>query len=195
MIYPDLECILEDYQTNRNDESIPWTVKKNIHFVCGYSIAHIDTQSNKSIADFFNGLDSLEVLCRALKYHSVKIFNSWNIKEEGNDLTTSQEENYNNSDKCYFCNKEFCNDLKNKDYFRFEKVITHDPYIGKYIGASHSICNLRYKSQKYIPVMIHNGSNYDFKLLVRYIAEHFRKDIYLIPENIEKIYDILFSYP
>ena len=31
--------------------------------------------------------------------------------------------------------------------------------------------------------------------MLRYIAENFRKDIYLVPENIEKIYGILFSYP
>ena len=34
--------------------------------------------------------------------------------------------------------------------------------------------------------MIHTGSNYDFKLLMKHIALHFKKDIYPIPENTEK---------
>ena len=43
----------------------------------------------------------------------------------------------------------------------------HDHYSGKYRGASHLIFNLRYSTQKDIPLLIHNGSNYDFKLLIR----------------------------
>ena len=41
--------------------------------------------------------------------------------------------------------------------------------------------------------MIHNGSNYDFKLLMKYIALHFKKDIYSISENTEKY--MTFSFP
>ena len=41
--------------------------------------------------------------------------------------------------------------------------------------------------------MIHNGSNYDFKLLMKHIALHFKKDIYSISENTEKY--MTFSFP
>ena len=34
-------------------------------------------------------------------------------------------------------------------------------YTGKYRGAAHSICNLRYKTHKEIPVALHKRSNYD----------------------------------
>lgn len=192
MIYLDLECIIKDYHANQNDESIPWTLKKNTHTVCGYSIAYINSKNNDCISDYHHGFDSLQVLCDTLTKYSKNIINSWDIKEY-NDLTTHQQENYDNSDKCYFCNKEFCEDLKDPDHFKLEKDITRDPYTGKNIDASHSICNLRYKPQKDIAILVHNGSNYDFKLLIKHIPLHFKKDINLIPENTEKY--MTFSFP
>ena len=164
-----------------------------MHTVCSYSIAHINSQSNDCIVDYHHGYDSLKNLCETLTNYSIKIVESCDLKEECNELTTIQEQNYDNSDTCYSCNKEFSKDLKNPNHCKLKKVITHDPYTGKYTGASHSICNLRYKPQKDIPFMIHNGSNYNFKLLIRCTAEHFKKDIYLIPENTEK--NMALSFP
>ena len=39
-----------------------------------------------------------------------------------------------------------------------KKVRDHCHYTGKYRGAAHSICNLRYKIPREIPVVFHNGS-------------------------------------
>ena len=69
----------------------------------------------------------------------------------------------------------------------------HDHYTGKYRGAAHSICNLRYKKQEDIPVVIHNGNNYDFHLIITELAKEFTSEIYCIPEDKEK-YNI-FSIP
>ena len=63
------------------------------------------------------------------------------------------------------------------------KVEDHDHYTGKYRGAAHSICNLRYKMQEDIPVVIHNGSNYDFQLIITELAKEFRSEIHCIPED------------
>ena len=38
--------------------------------------------------------------------------------------------------------------------------------IGKFRGAAHSICNLRYKVQKNIPIVFHNGSVYDWHFII-----------------------------
>ena len=44
------------------------------------------------------------------------------------------------------------------------KVKDHCHYTGKYRGAAHNICNLRYKIPKEIPIVFRNGStnNYHF---------------------------------
>ena len=37
--------------------------------------------------------------------------------------------------------------------------------LGNVVATAHNICYLRYKIPKYIPVVFHNGSNYDFDIL------------------------------
>ena len=32
-------------------------------------------------------------------------------------------------------------------------------------GAAHSICNLRYKTTEQIPIVLHNGSTYDYHFI------------------------------
>ena len=40
-------------------------------------------------------------------------------------------------------------------------------------GAVHSICNLRYRTPKGIPVVFHNGSTYDYHFIIKELAEEF----------------------
>ena len=51
-----------------------------------------------------------------------------------------------------------------------QKVRDHCHYTGKYRGAAHSICNLRYKISKEIPVVFHNGSTYDYRFIIKQLA-------------------------
>ena len=44
--------------------------------------------------------------------------------------------------------------LKDKEY---RKVRDHCHYTGEYIGAAHSICNLKYSVTKKNPIVFHNG--------------------------------------
>ena len=46
---------------------------------------------------------------------------------------------------CYVCKKRFSTGNENKKY---HKVKDHCHYTGKYRGAAHCICNLRYKTPK-----------------------------------------------
>ena len=46
IILIDTESILEKYDTIENDENIPWTIKKDMHTVCGYSMTHLSNHDN-----------------------------------------------------------------------------------------------------------------------------------------------------
>ena len=59
------------------------------------------------------------------------------------------------------------------------------PYTGKYRGAAHSLCNLRYQEQRNIPVIIHNGSNYDFHLLIKELSKKLKSKMCCIGKNTE----------
>ena len=64
---------------------------------------------------------------------------------------------------------------------------------GKYSGATPSICNLRYKTPKEIPVVFHNGSTYDYHPTIKELAKEFEGQSEYLGKNTEKY--ITFSVP
>ena len=73
------------------------------------------------------------------------------------------------------------------------KVWGHCHYTGKFRGAAHSICNLRYKTPKEIPVVFHNGSTYDYHFIIKKLAKELDGQFECLAENSEKY--ITFSVP
>ena len=71
---------------------------------------------------------------------------------------------------CHICEKEFCTDEDKKEFKKMQKVRDHCHYTGKYRGAAHSICNLRYKTSKKIPVVFHNGATCDYHFIIKKLA-------------------------
>ena len=98
-------------------------------------------------------------------------------------LTKKEEKNHNKQKVCHICRKEFNTDDSDKKNF---KVKDHCHYTGKYRGASHDTCNLRYETPKEIPVVFHNGSTYE-------LAKEFEGEFECLGENTEKNID--FSVP
>ena len=79
------------------------------------------------------------------------------------------------------------------EYKLYHKVRDHDHYTSKFRGAAHNICNLRYCTTKEISVVFHNGSTYDFHLIINELAKEFRGNIDCLGENMEKY--ITFTVP
>ena len=72
------------------------------------------------------------------------------------------------------------------------KVRDHCHYTGKFRGAAHSICNLRYKVPKEIPVVAYNVA-YGHHFIINQLGKQFRGQFKCIGENDEKC--ITFSAP
>ena len=77
-------------------------------------------------------------------------------------LTKEQQQSYRNAKLCYACKENKY--LKDKKYF---KVRDHYHYTGKYRGAVHSICNLKYS----VPKKIH----YDYHFIIKHLAKKLKK--------------------
>ena len=73
-------------------------------------------------------------------------------------LTKDEKKIHREQKVCYICKKGFSTDDNNKKY---HKVRDHCHYAGKYRGAAHDICNLRYKTPKESPVVFHNGEEFE----------------------------------
>ena len=76
---------------------------------------------------------------------------------------------------------------------KHHKVRDHCHYTGKYRGAAHNICNLRYKVPKEIPVVFHNDSTYDYHFIIKELVKKFEGNFDCLGENTEKY--ITFSVP
>ena len=95
----------------------------------------------------------MERFCKDLKEHATKIIDY--EKKEMIPLTDEENKSYRKQNVCYICKTGFSTHDDNKKYY---KVRDHCHYTGKNGGAAHSICNLRYKTSKEIPIVFHNGS-------------------------------------
>ena len=65
--------------------------------------------------------------------------------------------------------------------------------VGKYRLGALSIRNLKYNAPKEIPLVFHNGSNYDYHLIRTELAKEFEGEFSCLRENKQKF--IIFSVP
>ena len=187
VVYADLECLLKKLSTCQNNPNESSTTEINKHTPSGYSLftlCSFDKTKNK--LDYYGGKDCMKKFCKYLREHSIKIINY--EKKKMIPLTTEEKIHYNEQEICYICKKEF--DKSNKKHY---KVRDHCHYTGKYRGAAHNICNLRYKIPKEIPVVFHNGSTYDYHFIIKELVKEFDGNFECLGENTEKY--ITFSVP
>ena len=112
-------------------------------------------------------------------------------KKEMIPLTDKENKFYEKQKFCYIWKKGFRTD--DDDNKKYQKVKDHCHYIGKFRGAAHSICNLRYKTPKGIPIVLHNGFTYDYHFIINQLAKEFEGVSECLGENTEKY--ITFSVP
>ena len=83
--------------------------------------------------------------------------------------------------------QEFHTDKNNKKEFKLkQKVKDHYHYTGKFRGAAHNICNLRYKIPKEISVVFHNGSTCDYNFIIKQLTKEFKVNFDCLGKNTEK---------
>ena len=128
----------------------------------------------------------MKKFCKDLRTHATKIINYETKKMK--PLTIKENIHFNEQEICYICKKEF--DKSDKKHY---KVRDHCHYTGKYRGAAHNICNLRYKISKEIPVVFHNSSTYDYHFIIKELVKEFDENFECLGENTEKY--VTFSVP
>ena len=72
-------------------------------------------------------------------------------------MTMHDKMAYDNSTLCHICNKELDED----------RVRDHWLLSGKFRGAAHEVCNLKYKVLTFFPVIFHKLSGYDNHVFIK----------------------------
>ena len=167
VVYADLECLLEKISTCQNNPNESSTTEINKHTSSGYSLfTHCSFDKSKNKLNHYRSKDCMKKFCKDLREHAAKIINC--EKKKMMPLTTEEKIHYNEQEICYICKKEF--DKNDKKHY---KVRNHCHYTGKYRGAAHDICNLRYKIPKEIPVVFHDGSTHDYHFIIKELVKEF----------------------
>ena len=153
---------------------------------CGYSLDLVASyDSNKDKHTFYRGTDCTKKLCDDLKDQAMELINT--EKKEMIPLTDYEKWEYETLNYCHICNRKFCTDKNGKSIYEvYHKVRDHCHYTREFRGAAHNICNLRYREQREIPVVLHNGSNYNYHLIIKELAERFEGQLDCLGENTEK---------
>ena len=172
IIYADLECLLEKISTCCNDPDLSSTTTINHHVPSGYSIyTHCSFDKSHNKLSQYRGEDCTKRFCKDLRDHATRI-----IDYKKKFITPLTKEEEDKEKIGHICRKELDND----------KVRDHCHFTGKYRGAAHNACNLRYKIPKNIPVLFHNGWTYDYHFIIRELANEFEGNFECLGENTEK---------
>ena len=149
---------------------------------------HCSFDKTKNKLDYYRGEDCTKKFCLTLREHATKIINY--EKKEMIPLTKKEEKKHNKQEVCHLSKKEFNTDDSDKKHHKL-KDQCHDT--GKYRGAAHNICNLRYKIPKEILIVFHNGSTYDYHFIIKELVKEFDGNFECLGENTEKY--LTFSVP
>ena len=97
------------------------------------------------------------------------------------DMTEQDKNDFKNATECYICNN-WKGGFVNGDKCLC-KVRDHDHVTGKYRGAAHSECNIKYNTKNIkIPVFFHNLKNYDAHLIISH-AQCYATNMNVITQN------------
>ena len=183
VVYADFECFTEKIDTCQPEEGKSFTNQYQKHSPSGFSylikcfdddilaphLRHYTAESpDDNIPRLF--IESLE---KDIK----EIYNKFK-KPKKMVMTREDRMTYKKATHCHICEEEID---KDKD----KKVRDHCHLTGKFRGAAHNKCNLKFKIPKFYPVIFHNLSGYDSHLFIKNLGKSEGK-IDCIPCNEEK---------
>ena len=174
VIYVDAESLTEQIQSCGPDPEKSYTKKYQKHNIISfsYSIICFNDSVYKPVLRTYTGPDAAQKFVEMLE-EDIKIIA--NIPEVDMIFRKLEAKRFKKETKCWICEGEFNDD----------KVRDHCHFTGRYRGAAHNSCNLKYRKPNFTPVVFHNLAGYDSHLFIKELGFS-EGDIDCIPNNEEK---------
>ena len=173
-IYADFESLLKPISRCEPNPKISSTTKYQKHEPISFS--YYIKCFEDTVCDLkprtYTGEDATE---KFIEWLEKDVKDISNIKKRNMIFGEKEAEDFNNATNCWICEGELGPD----------KVRDHCHFTGRYRGATHNQCNLKYKKPAFTPVVIHNLTNYDAHLFVKHLGCS-EGDISCIANNDEK---------
>ena len=164
IIYADIETLIKKIDRCANNPENYSATKIGEHIHCKYSMSTIwafDNTENKHT--LYRGKRCMEKIWTYSREHVTNVINF--EKNKKLPLTKKELKLHQDATECYICGKRFLKRFANDN--NYQKVRDHCHYKGKYRGAAHSTCNLKFNVASEIPVVFCSGSNYDYHFIIK----------------------------
>ena len=179
-IYADFECYNKPIHTNTPDPNKSYTNKLTKHepasfvyYIKSFNENVYKSQLRTYVKEKEEDPDVIDAFINMLE-EDVKI-----ISQLGNEkmvITKKEEEEFKQASDCWICKKK----LNLED-----RVRDHCHFTGRFRGAAHNRCNLKYSKPNNISVFFHNLTGYDSHLFIKKLGVT-EGNIDCIPNNEEK---------
>ena len=178
MIFADTESLTKQIQSCEADPEKSYAKKYPKHELISFSyyIKCFYDMVYEPVMRSYTGPDASKIFVEMLE-KGIKIIA--NIPEVDMIFGKEEAERFKKETKCWICKQDFNND---KDV----KVRDHCHFTGRYRGAAHNSCNLKYrKKPDFTPIAFHNLAGYDSHLFIKELGFS-EGNINCIPNNEEK---------
>ena len=123
-----------------------------------------------------------EKFIKHLKILTHSIYQKYYLNPKPLKLTPEEERDLKSAKVCHICEQDLLVFEKTRGIF---KVRDHCHFTGKYRGAAHNECNLKYRKPLILPGVFHNLQGYDSHLFIKQLAK-VSGDLSCIPSTEEK---------
>ena len=180
VIYADFECYNKPIYTTTPNPNKSYTNKLTKHkpasfnyYIKSFNESVYKSKNRTYIKEEEEDPDVIDVFINWLEEDVKEIANLGNEKMI---ITEKEEEQFKQASDCWICRKKL---------YLEDRVRDHCHFTGRYRGAAHNKCNLKYRKPNNISVFFHNLSGYDSHLFIKKL-DATKGDIDCIPNNEEK---------
>ena len=166
VVYADFEAITVPILTCSQSDDKSYTKQYQKHTPCGYSyyIKCFDDEIFPPVLRRYTieekDVNVGEIFVKSLEKDIAGIYQKFK-RAKGIRITKEERQGFQRATVCHICENPLNND----------KVRDHCHLTGRYRGAAHSQCNLKFKLPKFYPVIFHNLSGYDTHMFIKDLAK------------------------
>ena len=162
-IYADFESLLKPFDTCEPDPNKSYTLKYQKHepvsfvyYIKSFNESVYKSKLRSYVKENEEDPDPIDVFINWLEEDVKEIAN---LKMKDMIFTEENLEEFIKAKKCWICGKYIL--------LGETKVRDHCHFTGRYRGAAHKNCNLKYCKPNYISVFFHNLTGYDSHLFIK----------------------------
>ena len=176
VVYADFEAFPEGISTCSPSNDKSYTKHYQKHKPCGlcYYIKCFDDKVFPPLLRHYTikGRDENigKIFVESLESDIAEIYRRFKWPKKMIPLIRAESIDYITATVCHICGDPFLDDRRDENKGNV-KVRDHCHLTGRYRGAAHSKCNLKYKLPRFYPVILHNLSGYDTHMFIKDLAE------------------------